>query len=135
MWKQNNLLFAEKSNPVTESFRAFVVPIMLFTSSMIMAIAWLGHLKFNQFPLIWAILCSWLLVLPEYVINIVAIRLGYKVYTGAQMAAFRLCSGVICVALVSRLLLGEDLGIKKLFGFGLMIIAMVFISRKSSHTA
>ncbi len=135
MWKKNHLLSPEKYNHVTESFRAFVVPIMLFTSSMIMAIAWLGHLKLKQFPLIWAILCSWLLVLPEYFINIVAIRLGYNVYTGAQMAAFRLCSGVICVALVSRFLLGEDLGIKKLFGFGLMIIAMVFISKKSSHTA
>ncbi len=104
---------------------------MLFASSMIMACAWLGHLKFSQLPFVWATLLCWLLVLPEYFLNILAIRLGHKIYTGAQMAAFRLCSGVICVALVSRLLLGEDLTPRKLFGFGLMIIAMALIARKS----
>ncbi|NEQ66774.1 MAG: DMT family protein [Symploca sp. SIO2D2] len=104
---------------------------MLFVSSTIMAFAWLGHLKFKELPFIWATLCCWLLVLPEYFINISAIRLGHQIYTGAQMAAFRLSSGVICVALVSRFLLEEDLSVRKLFGFGLMIIAMVLISKKS----
>ena len=104
---------------------------MLFGSSMIMACAWLGHLKFSQLPFVWATLCCWLLVLPEYFLNILAIRIGYKIYTGAQMATFRLCSGVICVAIVSRLLLGEDLSVRKLFGFGLMILAMVLIAKKS----
>ena len=135
MWKQNNLLLEKKFNHLTDSFRTFVVPAMLFTSSMIMAFAWLGHLKFRQLPFLWATLCCWLLVLPEYLINISAIRLGYKVYTGAQMAAFRLSSGVICVALVSRFLLGEDLSIRKLFGFGLMIFAMILISRKAPRNA
>ena len=116
---------------LTDSFRTLIVPPMLFASSMIMACAWLGHLKFSQLPFIWATLCCWLLVLPEYFLNILAIRLGHKIYTGAQMAAFRLSSGVICVAIVSRLLLGEDLSIRKLFGFGLMIIAMVLIAKKS----
>lgn len=100
---------------------------------MIMACAWLGHLKFSQLPFVWATLSCWLLVLPEYFLNISAIRLGYKIYTGAQMATFRLCSGVICVAIVSRLLLGEDLSLRKLFGFGLMILAMVLIARKSPN--
>ena len=116
---------------LTDSFRTLIVPPMLFASSMIMACAWLGHLKFSQLPFIWATLCCWLLVLPEYFLNILAIRLGHKIYTGAQMAAFRLSSGVVCVAIVSRLLLGEDLSIRKLFGFGLMIIAMVLIAKKS----
>ena len=129
--KQSTVRKKQRSLNLTDSLRSFIVPVILFTSSMIMAFAWLGHLKFRQLPFIWATLCCWLLVLPEYFLNIYAIRLGYKVYTGAQMAAFRLCSGVICVALVSRLLLGEDLSIRKLFGFGLMIVAMVLIARKS----
>ena len=120
---------------LTDSLRTFIAPIMLFASSMIMALAWLGHLKFSQLPFIWATLCCWLLVLPEYFLNILAIRLGHKIYTGAQMAAFRLSSGVICVALVSRILLGEDLSIRQLFGFGLMIIAMILIAKKSPGTA
>ena len=124
----------EKHYRSTDSLQIFLPPVMLFASSLIMAFAWLGHLKFIQLPFIWATLCSWLLVLPEYFLNILAIRLGHKIYTGAQMAAFRLCSGVICVAIVSRLLLGEDFSIRKVFGFGLMIIAMALIARKSPDT-
>lgn len=67
-----------------------------------------------------------MLVLPEYFLNILAIRLGHKIYTGAQMAAFRLCSGVACVAIVSRLVLEEDLSTRKLLGFGLMAISLTF---------
>lgn len=119
------------ANRFVKQYRLFIVPILLFLSSTIMAIAWLGHLKFKQLPFFWAILFCWLLVLPEYFVNISAIRLGYNLYTGAQMAAFRLCSGVICVALVSRFLLGEALNFQKLSGFGLMIVAMIAISRKS----
>lgn len=96
-----------------------------------MACAWLGHLKFSQLPLIWATLCCWLLVLPEYFLNILAIRLGHRVYSAAQMAAFRLSSGVICITIVSRFILGEDLTPRKLFGLGLMIVAMVLISKQS----
>ncbi|MBP0016640.1 MAG: DMT family protein [Cyanobacteria bacterium SBLK] len=99
-----------------------------------MAIAWLGHLKFKQLPFSLAIFCSWLLVLPEYFVNISAIRLGCNLYTGAQMAAFRLCSGVVCVALVSSFLLGEELTPRQLMGFGLMMIAMLFIARKSPNS-
>lgn len=107
----------------------WLVPVMLFTSSVIMAFAWLGHLKLKNelsYPL--AILLAWLLVLPEYMLNIRALRLGYGPFTGAQMAAFRLCSGVVSVALVSRFFLDEELGWRKLLGFGLMIAAMVFIA-------
>lgn len=116
--------------------RSFIVPVMLFTSSLIMAFAWLGHLRFEELPFVWATLACWLLVLPEYFLNILAIRLGHKIYTGAQMAAFNLSSGVVCVALISRFFLNEHLSSRQLFGFGLMIIAMTLIFKKSTtpHT-
>jgi uncharacterized protein (DUF486 family) len=104
-----------------------VVPIMLFTSSMLMALAWLGHLKFEHWPFTQALFACWLLVLPEYFLNISAIRIGYRFYSGAQMATFRLCSGVLCVALVSRFVLGEELTDRKLLGFGIMVVAMVLV--------
>lgn len=134
IWERKFLSVTRKKDlkqNLSDHYRALIVPIMLFTSSLIMAFAWLGHLKFSQFPLIWATLCCWLLVLPEYFLNISAIRVGHKIYTGAQMASFRLCSGVICVALVSRLVLGEDLSSRKLLGLGLMIMAMILIAQQS----
>ncbi len=105
------------------------VPIMLFGSSVIMASAWLGHLKLrHQLSYGAAILLAWLMVLPEYVLNIKALRRGYGPFTGAQMAAFRLCSGVVSVAFVSHHFLGEELGWQKLAGFALMIVSMLLIA-------
>jgi len=108
--------------------KAFFVPLMLVGSSFIMAMAWLGHLRYKQeLHVAVATLLAWMLVLPEYALNIKALRMGYRVYSGAQMAAFRLCCGVVWVALVSRYVLDEELTARKIIGFGLMIVAMVLI--------
>lgn len=108
---------------------------MLFTSSLIMAFAWLGHLRFKEIPFLLAIGFAWLIVLPEYLLNIAALRLGYGTYTGARMAAFNLASGVVCVAIVSRFVLGEPLTPRKLVGFALMLVAMVLIALKPEEGA
>ena len=111
-----------------------VAPIMLFCSSLIMALAWIGHLKFENWPFWRAVFCCWLLVLPEYLLNISAIRLGYRSYTGAQMASFNLCTGVVAVAIVSRFYLGEELTQRDVLGFTLMVIAMALIGIKPLGT-
>ncbi len=100
---------------------------MLVTSSVIMAFAWLGHLRFRNKPLLVALLGSWLLVIPEYVLNVYATRLGHGIYTGAQMASLNLCSGVVCVAGVSVLVLGERLTRRQWMGFALMAVAIALI--------
>jgi len=43
----------------------------------------------------------------------------------------RLCSGVVCIALVSRYVLGEPLTPRKLAGFALMFVAMALIASSS----
>ena len=103
------------------------VPAMLFLSSVIMALAWLGHLRFGHWRLPVALLASWLLVLPEYFLNVFATRWGHAVYSGAQMATFNLSTGVVCVAVVSRSVLGERLTRRQLSGFGLMAVGIVLI--------
>ncbi len=109
--------------------RRLIVATMLVTSSVIMAFAWLAHLKLKaELSYGVAILFAWFMVLPEYMLNIKALRMGYGPFTGAQMAAFRLCSGVVAVALVSRFFLDEDLSARKLLGFGVMIVAMLLIA-------
>ena len=67
------------------------------------------------------------MVLPEYALNIYALRLGYGPLSGGQMAAIRLSSGVVSVALVARFFLGEELTPRKLVGFAIMVLAMVLI--------
>ena len=105
----------------------YMVPVMLFASSLLMAFAWLGHIRFRDKRYIVALLASWLLVLPEYVLNVIAIRWGHGTYTGGEMAALNLCSGVFCVAGVARVFLGERFGWRKVVGFLLMAVAIVLV--------
>lgn len=116
-------------------FIYIIVPLMLLFSSAIMATAWLGHLRFKEDLTFWmATLFAWLLVLPEYALNITALRLGYRKFTGGQMGAFRLCTGVACIAFVSHYLLGEQLTTLKLLGFGIMAFSMILISSSESKS-
>jgi len=109
--------------------KTVLVPFLMFLSSCLMALAWLGHLRFrDKIGFATALGASWLLVLPEYILNVAATRFGYGTYTGAQMASFHLSFGVICVALVSRFLLGEHLTPTQIMGFGFLAIAVVLIT-------
>ena len=108
--------------------KRIVVPLMIAISGAFMASAWLVHLRFKDrigFGL--ALLSSWAIVLPEYALNVAATRYGYGTFTGAQMAAFHLCSGVVCVTLVSRFVLGESLGSRQLLGFVLLTGGMLLL--------
>lgn len=105
-----------------------LVPLMLLTSSILMALAWLGHLRFKDSRLPVAIFFSWCLVLPEYVLNVLAIRYGHGTFTGAAMATFNLCTGVACVALVSSMYLRERLTRRQITGFALLAIGMGLVA-------
>lgn len=100
--------------------KAVMVPLMLLLSSLVMAFAWLGHIRFYNRSFLLALVVSWILVLPEYLLNVSAIRYGFGVYTGTAMASFNLCTGILCVALVSRFVLGESLDRYQILGFVLM---------------
>ena len=100
---------------------------MIFLSGAFMAVAWLGHLRIQQYGFWVALAMSWAIVLPEYVLNVAATRYGYGTFSGAQMAAFHLCSGVLCVALVSRFVLHETLSGTQLGGFALLAAGMFLV--------
>jgi uncharacterized protein (DUF486 family) len=112
-----------------DTLRKILIPIMLILSSAIMAFAWLGHLKYKEeLSFVMAALFAWLLVLPEYILNVSAIRWGVGIYEPSEMAAMNLSSGVVFIAIVSHFVLGEELSIQKYIGFGLMFVAMFLIS-------
>jgi len=116
-----------------KSLRKLLIPTMLILSSAIMAVAWLGHLKYKEdLSFITSALFAWFLVLPEYLLNIAAIRWGVGVFAPSVMASINLASGIVFIALVSHYMLGEEIGLQKYLGFGLMIVAMFFISSSNS---
>lgn len=94
-----------------------------------MATAWLGHLRIRHLGFLPALGMSWTIVLPEYVLNVTATRYGYGTFTGAHMASFHLASGVVCVALVSRYILGEEIDGTHALGFILLGLGMILLLR------
>ena len=112
-----------------------LVPALIFLSGAFMAVAWLGHLRIREYGFWIALVLSWAIVLPEYVLNVFATRYGYGTYSGAQMGMFHLCSGVICVALVSRFVLGEAVHSHQLLGMVLLALGMALVLWPGSATA
>jgi len=113
--------------------RLIFVPVMLICSSAVMAFAWLGHLQFkDDLSFMLAAFIAWGIVLPEYLLNISAIRWGIGVYSPSEMAAINLSSGIVFTALVAAFFLGEELTLQKYIGFGLMLISVILISEPKS---
>lgn len=104
-----------------------LVPLMLFAAGLLMSFAWIGHLKFKSWSFWTALTFSWLVVLPEYVLNVYSARWGRDIFSGAQMAAIHLVSGVVCVALVASFHLGEELSARQVVGFSLMGVSITLI--------
>ena len=116
--------------------KLILVPVLLVLSGTMMAFAWIGHLKYQETWSFWLALgISWLIVLPEYVLNVMATRYGMGTFSGAQMAAFHLCSGVLWVALISRFHLKEPLSGTQLLGFALMMISVVLVMQGAPSKA
>ncbi|HEX2163287.1 MAG TPA: DMT family protein [Thermoanaerobaculia bacterium] len=108
--------------------KLFLVPLLMLLASCLMALAWLGHLRFRDSIGFWtALAASWAIVLPEYALNVAATRYGHGTFSGAQMATFHLAFGVVAVAFVSRFVLGERLTPTQLVGFALLAVATVLI--------
>src|SRR5262249_32997407 len=59
--------------------------IFLLLSNTFMTVAWYGHFRYPSAPLIFAILVSWLIALPEYALQVPANRFGYGEFTAAQL--------------------------------------------------
>ena len=108
--------------------KSWLVPTFLVLSSAMMALAWLGHLRFEDSWSFWTALgVSWALVLPEYALNTAATRWGHGTYSGAGMASIHLSGGVICVALVSNIVLGESVTLLQGAGYVTLIVSIILI--------
>jgi hypothetical protein len=59
--------------------------LLLTASNAFMTVAWYGHLKFREKPLLLAIAVSWLIALPEYALQVPANRWGYGSLTATQL--------------------------------------------------
>ncbi|MBI5202062.1 MAG: DMT family protein [Elusimicrobia bacterium] len=59
--------------------------LLLLASNCFMTVAWYGHLKHKSSPLWIAILASWLIALPEYMLQVPANRFGHGAFSAPQL--------------------------------------------------
>jgi uncharacterized protein (DUF486 family) len=102
---------------------------LLSASNVFMTIAWYGHLRFRSKPLILAILASWMIALPEYMLQVPANRLGYGELTGFQLKILQEVI-TLCVFIVfAWVYLGEGLRWNYAISFALILAAVWFAFR------
>jgi uncharacterized protein (DUF486 family) len=104
-----------------------VAPIVLLcVSNVFMTFAWYGQLKFPTAPLWAAVLVSWGIAFFEYWLAVPANRIGYTVYSGAQLKTMQEIITLLVFGVFSVTYLGEALKWNHLAAFGCLVAAAVF---------
>ena len=104
-----------------------IAPIaLLCVSYVFMTFAWSGQLKFPAAPLWAAVLVSWGIAFFEYWLAVPANRIGYTVYSGAQLKTMQEIITLLVFGVFSVTYLGEALKWNHLAAFGCLVAAAVF---------
>ena len=83
--------------------------LLLICSNIFMTMAWYGHLKFKNTPLIVAILASWGIALLEYCFQVPANRFGYGEFTAFQLKIIQEVITLTVFVVFAWLYLGEQM--------------------------
>jgi len=101
-------------------FRLAAPIALLIASNVFMTIAWYGHLKYKSAPLLLAIVVSWGIAFIEYCLAVPANRIGYGVYSAAELKTMQEVITLIVFAVFSVFYLGEALTWRHALGFALI---------------
>jgi uncharacterized protein (DUF486 family) len=102
---------------------------LLVASNLFMTIAWYGHLKYKAAPILAVILVSWLIALPEYVLQVPANRWGHGHFSAAELKTIQEVISLSVFALFSWLYLNEPLGWNHLLGFAFIALGALLVFR------
>jgi len=102
--------------------------VLLLFSNIFMTIAWYGHLKFKEFPLVVVIAVSWLIALPEYALQVPGNRIGQEQYnwTATQLKVIQEVISLSVFALFAFIYFREIPGWRQGLAF-LLILAASFL--------
>lgn len=107
---------------------AYFAPIgLLIISNIFMTFAWYGHLGDMSRPMWLAVLIAWGIAFFEYCLVVPANRIGYGVYTAAELKTLQEVITLIIFAAFAVFWLGERLTVNHLVGFGLIAAGAFFI--------
>jgi uncharacterized protein (DUF486 family) len=125
----------ERHQSVTAMPTAPVMPyllpvMMLLVSNVFMTLAWYGHLRFKETPLMGVILAAWGIAFVEYCLAVPANRWGSAVYTTAQLKTMQEVITLLVFAGFSVVYLKEQLGWNHALGFALIALGAFFVFQK-----
>ncbi|MGA2251662.1 DMT family protein [Terracidiphilus sp.] len=83
--------------------------LLLFCSNIFMTMAWYGHLKFRNTPLMLVILASWGIAFFEYCFQVPANRFGYGQFTAFQLKIIQEVITLTVFIVFAWLYLGEQM--------------------------
>lgn len=106
--------------------------LLLFGSNIFMTFAWYGHLKnLQNKPLIVAIFISWGIAFFEYMLQVPANRIGYKIFTLGQLKIMQEIITMLVFAGFSYWYMDKPLSWNYLYAGLCMVGAAFFIFRDS----
>jgi uncharacterized protein (DUF486 family) len=113
------------------SVSPYLLPILLLlASNVFMTLAWYGHLKFKETPLLPVILVSWGIAFIEYCLAVPANRWGHSVYSAAQLKTMQEVITLVVFAGFSVFYLKEAFTWNYAIGFALIAAGAFFIFHK-----
>ena len=109
----------------------YLLPVLLLVgSNVFMTFAWYGHLRFTDRPLWIVILASWGIAFFEYCLQVPANRLGYGVYSAAQLKTIQEIVTLGVFVVFSTTYLGTAIRWNHLVGFALIVAAAFFLFKE-----
>ena len=102
---------------------------LLFLSNLFMTTAWYGHLRFTKAPLLLAVLASWGIALIEYLLQVPANRIGYRVLSAYQLKVMQEAITLVVFMGFAAVWLGEGVHARYLVSFALIFAAVVVAFR------
>lgn len=112
-----------------------VVIGLLVASNSFMTIAWYGHLKYRDKPLLLAILVSWLIALPEYAFQVPANRFGYGTLSATQLKVVQEVVSVSVFVLFAWAYFGERPSWRTGLAFLLIAVAVALVRGENKPVA
>ena len=122
------------SPPAAPGLLAYMTPVLLLlASNVFMTLAWYGHLKFKEQPLLIVIVVSWGIAFIEYCLAVPANRVGHGIYTAAELKTIQEVITLAVFVGFSYLYLKEPVGWTHLVGFGLIAAGagVIFLGRSA----
>ena len=107
----------------------FAPIVLLALSSLLMNLAWYGHLKAPHRALWVAVLLSWGVAFFEYMLAVPANRIGAQTYSLAELKTIAEICSLIGFVIVAWALFGIRPGLNQAIGFMLMAAGAVFVFR------